>query len=334
MIKHLTCILIGYIFCTTTVFSYSKGIDFQDESWANILKTAQTQNKHIFIDAYADYCLPCKAMEKETFSQVVVGDFFNEHFVSYKMDIEASKNDYLVHIYKIKELPALLFLSPEGILLQKVIGKQELQPLLELGNKTLQNKWTPDEDVKLIPLNKIMSDVATHKIQLGGTEVNWMIQKQVYEAVLQSAKNKDKVSFQNLLTNTSKANLPNRDRFTFNMQTLFYQLIEDWQVYFEVTSAYLSKTENTDPVELNEIAWTYYQHIENTQQLKKALQWIEQSLKIESEYYNNYTYAALLYKTGFLQKANKIAKKTREIAHMRGINDSDIIYLMEKNAKQ
>ncbi|MGB0931396.1 MAG: thioredoxin family protein [Chitinophagales bacterium] len=334
--KHLTCFFIGYLLFTINVFSHAKGINFEDTSWATILKTAKTENKYIFIDAYAEYCLPCKVMEKETFSQSIIGDFFNQNFVSYKMDIEAIKNDYLVQIYKIRELPALLFLSPEGELIQKIIGKQDISPLLELGNKVIDktgNVPVVKEDDSLIPLEQLLGDIDSYKIRHGGHKINWMVKQQTYKEVLQTAYKKDVFSFQKIISAMSKANLPDRDRFTFNMQTLFYQMIEDWNSYFEVTSNYLSIKKNTKPKQLNEIAWNYYLHIEDPQQLKQAIQWIEKSIKIESEYYNNYTYTSLLYKTGEIKKANKVAKKASYMASARGIDDSDLIHLVEKNTK-
>jgi len=334
--KHLICLLLGCLISASSVFPHSKGIQFQDTSWATILKIAQTENKYIFIDAYADYCLPCKAMEKETFSKRVVGDFFNQNFVSYKMDIEAKKNDYLVQIYKIRELPALLFLSPEGKLIQKVIGKQETSPLLELGKKMMhetENESLSKETQTLFSLEELLGDIDSYKIRYGGSTINWMVKKQSYTAVVQAAFKKDITAFQNIIKTASKANLPDRDRFTFNMQTLFYQMTEDWNSYFDVTSSYLNVKENTNPQQFNEIAWTYYLYLEDSEQLKQAIKWIEKSIKIESEYYNNYTYAALLYKTGAIQKANKVVKRASYMASARGIDDSDLIYLVKKNTK-
>ncbi len=331
--KYLSYIIIGFILHTSTLLSYSKGIDFQDKNWADILKTAQLEGKYIFIDAYADYCLPCKAMEKETFSQAPIADFYNQHFVNYKMDIEADKNDYLVQIYQIKELPALLFLSPEGVLLQKIIGKQTAEPLLNLGNQTIQNKWTMQEEELLIPLSKLIKDANYYKMHHGGRVINWMVKKQIYSNVLQAGLKKDVHLFQSSIFAASKANLPEGDRFRFNMKTLFYQITNDWQSYYDVTSEYLSIKKNTNPRELNEIAWTYYLYISDSKQLQKAIKWIEKSIQIESEEYNNYTYAALLYKTGASKKAYKVAKRAMYIAEGRGMTTSHVFDLMEKNTK-
>ncbi|MGB1241792.1 MAG: thioredoxin family protein [Chitinophagales bacterium] len=331
--KYLFYIVLGFIFHTSTLFPYSKGIDFQDKNWADILKTAQSEGKYIFIDAYADYCLPCKAMEKEIFSQTPIADFYNQHFVNYKMDIEADKNDYLVQIYQIKELPALLFLSPEGVLLQKVIGKQRAEPLLNLGNQTIQNKWTIEENESLISLSKLIADADYYKMHYGGRMINWMVKKQVYVNVLQAGIKRDIHLFQFSISAAAKANLPDSDRFHFSMQTLFYQITNDWQSYYNVTNEYLSIKKNTNPRELNEIAWTYYLYISDSKQLQKAIKWIEKSIQIESEDYNNYTYAALLYKIGASKKAYKVAKRAMYIAERRGMNTSHVLDLVKKNTK-
>ncbi|MEZ4886887.1 MAG: DUF255 domain-containing protein [Chitinophagales bacterium] len=329
--RHLLHIVLGIF--TIPLLLQAESIDFQDRSWADVLKTAQQEKKYIFIDAYADYCLPCKAMEKETFSQNKVFHYFNQHFISYKMDIEADKNDYLVQVYQIKELPALLFLTPEGILLQKIIGKQDAIPLLQLGEKTLKNQWSVEQDESHISLDKLLTNLEDYKMQHGGRTVNWMVKKQVYTQVLQSAISKDIKLFQSVLSNASKANLPDIDRFKFNMQALFYEIVEDWQNYSTITSNYLNIKENSNPKQLNEIAWMYYLNIEDPQLLKKAIKWAEQSIKIESEYYNNRTYAALLYKIDETKKAYKIAERAIYMARARGIDDTEMINLIKKNTK-
>ena len=320
----------------SSVFCQSQGIIFQNKTWANILKTAQAENKYIFIDAYADYCLPCKAMEKEAFREASVADFFNSHFVNYKMDIEASTNDYLVQIYQIKELPALLFFNQEGRLIQKIIGKQEAMPLLQLAKKATKNNFgeKSKEFANTIPLEKLLADINHYKMYHGGKRVNWMVKKQVYSQVLQAAMTQNKASYERAIFAAQKAKLPDSDSFIFNMRTLFSQLSEDWILYFEVTDHYLNLKENTNPKELNEIAWAYYLHLNQPQQLQKAIQRVEQSIRIESEPYNNYTYAALLYKVGASKKAQKVAEQAIYMAKARGFSTQPIEYLIEKNTKR
>jgi thioredoxin 1 len=43
-------------------------IVFIENSWDNALKEAKTQNKYIFVDAYASWCGPCKMLKATTFN--------------------------------------------------------------------------------------------------------------------------------------------------------------------------------------------------------------------------------------------------------------------------
>jgi thiol:disulfide interchange protein len=43
----------------------SKGIRFEHGlSWAQVKEKAKAENKYIFMDCYATWCGPCKAMDK------------------------------------------------------------------------------------------------------------------------------------------------------------------------------------------------------------------------------------------------------------------------------
>lgn len=331
--SRFLCIVLVFLLSISSIDAQSRGIVFQNKSWADVLKTAHAENKFIFIDAYADYCLPCKAMEKQTFSQSVVGDFFNRHFVSYKLDIEAKKNDYLVQIYQLKELPALLFLTPNGMLIHKKIGKQEANSLLQLGNQSIHNQSAYQQSVKKIPLVNLLQNVNHYKMKYGGEQVNRMVKEEVYTQVLEAAMTGNHSSFVAAIGGIHKANLPDSDRFKFNMQALFFQFIGDWKAYFETTNHYLNVKRKTNPRELNNIAWTYYLYINNPDYLRKALQWVTTSIQIENEAYNNYTYAALLYKVGAKKRADKVAQRAFYLAKARGKDTESILALIQKNTK-
>src|SRR5687768_11107058 len=62
-------------------------------SWQQVKEKAKQENKYIFIDAFTTWCGPCKMMDKNVYANDTVGDYFNQHFISVKAQMDKSKND-------------------------------------------------------------------------------------------------------------------------------------------------------------------------------------------------------------------------------------------------
>lgn len=95
------------------------GIKFQrSELLRPLLEQAKKEGKLVFVDFYATWCGPCKAMDKNVFSDKRVGDYFNDNFISYKVDADG-EGSHIAAIYDIKSLPTLLFLDGDGEVLAR-----------------------------------------------------------------------------------------------------------------------------------------------------------------------------------------------------------------------
>jgi hypothetical protein len=81
---------------------------------------------------------------------------------------------------------------------------------------------------------------------------------------------------------------------------------------------------------LNSLAWEYYLHREDPDELAEALTWSKRSLELEDTYAHNDTYAALLYKTGHYKKAKKYAEKAITLAGKSGEDPTETQALLEK----
>lgn len=88
------------------------GIQFNHDSWAEIVKKAKAENKLIFVDFYTQWCGPCYNMAKTVFTQPNVGAFYNKNFICAKIDTENGEGVELAKKYKVRSFPTYVFIDP------------------------------------------------------------------------------------------------------------------------------------------------------------------------------------------------------------------------------
>ncbi|MGK9121044.1 thioredoxin family protein [Olivibacter jilunii] len=101
------------------------GVQFFEGSWKALLQLAKEQNKPIFVDVYTDWCPPCKRMDQEVLPLAAVGAVYNKAFINYKLNAERGEGIKLVKQYEVHAYPTYLYLTPEGVLLARVVDYQE-----------------------------------------------------------------------------------------------------------------------------------------------------------------------------------------------------------------
>jgi thioredoxin-related protein len=127
-------------------FAQEGGIIFEKENnWEAVKAKAKATHKLIFLDCYASWCGPCKAMDKDIYTQEKVGAYYNSKFVCLKLQMDTSKQDddevkrryvdahYILQHYKINAYPTFLFFSPDGKILHKGIGYKNAEEFTALG---------------------------------------------------------------------------------------------------------------------------------------------------------------------------------------------------------
>lgn len=119
---------------------FSQNVYFTPGSWEEVLQKAKVENKYIMVDAFTDWCGPCKRMDAEMFqNNVAVADFVNANFVSFKADCEKTPGVAIAMKFKVISYPTLLFFNPQGQLIFRSLG------------------YTADQQVFLEPFRNVLT---------------------------------------------------------------------------------------------------------------------------------------------------------------------------------
>lgn len=136
MMTRMRCLLIAAVLLTGTLYAQHE-ITFSTESYEQAVARAKAEGKMVFVDVMADWCGPCKAMEKRVFNQQEVAEYWNTHFVSLRVDVDDEPVPSLTKVFDYSQtaIPAFLFISPEGALLRVEKGYREPADFLSLGKE-------------------------------------------------------------------------------------------------------------------------------------------------------------------------------------------------------
>lgn len=124
------------LFLLVSAFVFAQeSISFEKESFSHILSKAKKENKIIFLDAYAEWCGPCKLMEKNIFPKDEVKQFYNANFINARIDMEKGEGRDIQKKYGVYSYPTYLFLNGDGEVVYKGMGYLEAPDFLQLGSQ-------------------------------------------------------------------------------------------------------------------------------------------------------------------------------------------------------
>lgn len=92
-------------------------------------KLAEKKNKFIFVDVMADWCMPCKKMDRIVYTDPEVVEYFSKKFITVKLDGD-KKGGGFARKRKVTGYPTMIFFDPEGYEVHRIEGYADANRLL------------------------------------------------------------------------------------------------------------------------------------------------------------------------------------------------------------
>lgn len=143
----------------------------------------------------------------------------------------------------------------------------------------------------------------------------------------------DTVEYKDIISELKKLDLKSAGKVICETDLGFYTRTENWTGYAATSVEYVEKYVPKDEEEymnLNNLAWPFYEHVEDAKYLEIAVGWAKRSVDLRQEYFNTDTYAALLYKVGKKAEAKAAAEKAIELAKKTEQDYTGTSELLEK----
>ncbi len=119
---HKITLALSLLIATAVITPSVAEVKFHTGSTEELYQKAKSQNRFVFIDLYAEWCPPCRAMESNVFSREDVGAFMAESFVSAKYNVDDKIGNRLSAQYEVRSIPTYLIFTPNGELIGRMTG--------------------------------------------------------------------------------------------------------------------------------------------------------------------------------------------------------------------
>jgi len=139
---------------TESAIHWTTGLGFKQ-----LMEKAKQENKYVFMDCETTWCVFCKKMDAETYPDKAVGDFFNDKFISVKVQFDQTDKDSaevkswyedaksISKQYILDRYPTYLVFSPQGEVVHMATGFKTPAQFLEFGKEAIQPGKTYDNPV-------------------------------------------------------------------------------------------------------------------------------------------------------------------------------------------
>lgn len=119
--------------------------------YAKAVEQAKKDSMFVFVDVYADWCVPCKVMDKTTFRDSAVVAKLNRYFYASKLNAESDTliecnnwprpvTNCVMENWKLVGVPSLVLIGPSGNHVLSVTQALDPEQMILLLNDFIENR--------------------------------------------------------------------------------------------------------------------------------------------------------------------------------------------------
>ncbi len=97
-------------------------VTFFKGTWEDVLKEASRTKRAVMVDFSTEWCVWCKVLSRETFSDKEVAQVVAREFISVKIDAEKGEGPELTQIYGVAGFPTVVFTTHTGEEIDRIRG--------------------------------------------------------------------------------------------------------------------------------------------------------------------------------------------------------------------
>lgn len=120
-----------------------KNIVFVGGTLQEAQQQARREGKILFVEIYATWCMPCKFLEQNVFSNPEIAAFYNHYFVNYKLNFDSIEGEVFKQEHQVQYLPELFFFDASGNIVLRETGDLSTQSFLQMGKQAAGNPPMP-----------------------------------------------------------------------------------------------------------------------------------------------------------------------------------------------
>lgn len=167
--NRMILVLLALVLCSGTLSAQNQRFVFFDGTYEQLQERADNSEKPYFLYFYANWCMPAKDMNEQTFGNKYFIKYADQKYLGMALDGESliTEGKKLADVYQVLYYPTVIIFSPYGKELKRLYGFQSAANLLAELRKYEKNEGEPsDSELEALEEKKYKPKVGEYLFNL------------------------------------------------------------------------------------------------------------------------------------------------------------------------